>query len=385
MATLGGSSTKIATAILLNAPGVSSNPGTHQNALAAPMLLGSSGGNNNDYDQRGNAIVDCCSGTLGALVQDASGREYLLSNNHVLARSDHASVGDSIIQPGLIDNNCTPIGDGSGTVPCSSDCMAAHFVPCRQTWMPPSRKSHRIPSTPGATSSSLARGNRTARLQRRLPGFHRATARRKRNSAVACSQTCLTGLTCGKVSALDLDVVVDYYRDCAETRPYLTKTFTHQIAVSGDHFGDAGDSGALIVDTDNAEPVGLFFAGGIDGSGVSHGIANPAPEVLSALSTQMAGEAGFSFVGAADHEVSCLSYGDSTINAAQSRMLSDPEVHANRQRSIPHGRWSIHRLASWVLRPEKAATNKARPDSSSMLMRVSRRLFPRRWRECARS
>jgi len=64
------------------------------------VLLGSSGGNNTDYDTRGNQIVDCCSGTLGALVEDSSKREYLLGNNHVLARSDHASVGDAIVQPG---------------------------------------------------------------------------------------------------------------------------------------------------------------------------------------------------------------------------------------------------------------------------------------------
>ena len=75
-------------------------------------------------------------------------------------------------------------------------------------------------------------------------------------------------LTCGGVSALYVDVSVDYYRDCAETKPYLTKTFSNQVAVSGDRFSDAGDSGALLVDTANAEPVGLFFAGGIDASGV---------------------------------------------------------------------------------------------------------------------
>jgi len=76
-----------------------------------------------------------------------------------------------------------------------------------------------------------------------------------------------TGLTCASVSALDLDVKVDYFGDCAETRPYLTKTFTNQIAMSGNQFSDAGDSGALVVDSANAEPVGLFFAGGTDAAG----------------------------------------------------------------------------------------------------------------------
>ena len=91
-----------------------------------PTLLGSSGGNNNDFDENGNTIVDCCGGTLGSLVKDDGGREYLLSNNHVLARSDHAAVGDTIVQPGLIDNNCTPNGDGPGTVP----------VAALTTWLP---------------------------------------------------------------------------------------------------------------------------------------------------------------------------------------------------------------------------------------------------------
>ena len=71
-----------------------------------------------------------------------------------------------------------------------------------------------------------------------------------------------TGLTCGGISALNLDVEVDYFKNCAETTPYLTKTYTNQIAISGNQFSDAGDSGSLVVDAGNAEPVGLFFAGG---------------------------------------------------------------------------------------------------------------------------
>jgi hypothetical protein len=133
-----------------------------------------------------------------------------------------------------------------------------------------------------------------------------------------------TGLTCGGVSALDVDVSVDYFRDCAETRPYLTKTFTNQVGVSGDRFSDAGDSGALVVDAGNAEPVGLYFAGGTDAAGVGQGMANPANDVLNELSAQNAG-ANFNFVGGPDHAVSCLSYGDSSVAAAQSLALTDAE------------------------------------------------------------
>ena len=117
IASAGTSSAKTSMRILLNSAGVSSNPTTHQTQLTAPLRLGSSGGNNNDYDHLKNQIVDCCSGTLGALLRASDNKRYLLSNNHVLARSDQASVGDAIVRPGLIDNNYTPSGEGSGADP----------------------------------------------------------------------------------------------------------------------------------------------------------------------------------------------------------------------------------------------------------------------------
>lgn len=61
---------------------------------------GVSGGNVND---RSSAF--CCGGTLGSLITDGT-TSYILSNNHVLARSGAASPGEAITQPGLIDNAC---------------------------------------------------------------------------------------------------------------------------------------------------------------------------------------------------------------------------------------------------------------------------------------
>ena len=43
-----------------------------------------------------------------------------------------------------------------------------------------------------------------------------------------------TGLTCSTVTAIDLSVKVDYFKDCAETQPYYTKTFTNQIGIGGE-------------------------------------------------------------------------------------------------------------------------------------------------------
>jgi hypothetical protein len=129
-----------------------------------------------------------------------------------------------------------------------------------------------------------------------------------------------TGLTCASIAALNLDVEVDYYKNCAETVSYLTKTFTNQIAIEGNEFSDAGDSGSLVVDASNAEPVGLFFAGGVTNTGVSEGVANPAPTVLAELGQQEG--TTYTFVGTTDHPVSCLNYGASIATAAQASTLN---------------------------------------------------------------
>jgi hypothetical protein len=330
--------------MLVNSAGVTSNPATHQTQPPATVLLGSSGGNNTDYDTRSNQIVDCCSGTLGALVEDAGKRPYILSNNHVLAKSDHASVGDTIIQPGLIDNNCTPLGEGSGVQP----------VAFLSGWLPLSSKQINADAaiaqvTSRAVDSSgniLELGGRQAdgTLAAAPPGIS-STGGRGEDATLdlhVAKSGRTTGLTCGGISAVDLDVTVDYYLDCAETRPYMTKTFTHQLGLSGNQFSDAGDSGALVVDAANAEPVGLYFAGGTDLSGVSQGVASPATDVLNELGAQSGGS--YTFVGAADHVVSCLNYGDNTIASAQARTLSDAET-ARAQQALAQARMLVNSAA----------------------------------------
>ncbi len=308
VATGGNSPARTAAEILLNTAGVTSNPSSHRAQLPTLMAMGSSGGNNHDFDARGNTIADCCSGTLGALIQDNNGKQFILSNNHVLARSDHASVGDAIVQPGLIDNNCTPNGDGPGTVPVAS---LSAWLPLRSAQTNADAAIAQVASrTVDATGSILELGARQpdGTLAAAPPGI--STSGGKGEAAglqmkVAKSGR-TTGLTCASVSALSLDVSVDYYRDCAETRPYTTKLFANQIAVSGDRLSDAGDSGALLV---NATDV-LNELGSLAGSGTN-----------------------YTFVGGADHAVSCLSYGDSTVGAAQAVSLSDEEI-ARAQRAL---------------------------------------------------
>jgi hypothetical protein len=323
-----GEVSKAESELLLNTAGVTSSPTVHQAQMMTPVSLGASGGNNNDYDTSGNQIVDCCSGTLGSLIQDNSNHQYLLSNNHVLARSDHASVGDTIVQPGLIDNNCTPFGDGPGTTPIAS----------LTGWLALSSSATNADAAIAQVNSNAVNTNGNilefgarqsdGTLAAAPPGVS-STGGKGETASLALTVAKsgrTTGLTCASVSALDLDVNVDYFLDCAETRPYLTKTFTNQIAISGNEFSDAGDSGSLVVNASDAEPVGLFFAGGTDASGVSQGVANPATDVLNELSAQVGAGTTYSFVGTADHPVSCLNYGDNTVAVAQSRMLSGNET-----------------------------------------------------------
>jgi hypothetical protein len=101
------------------------------------------------------------------------------------------------------------------------------------------------------------------------------------------------------------------------------------------------------VDTANAEPVGLYFAGGTDSSGVSQGVANPATDVLTELDAQLGAQAGgtsYTYVGAADHPVSCLNYGDSTVATAQARTLTDAEI-ARAQQALSQARMLINPAA----------------------------------------
>jgi hypothetical protein len=341
-----GTISKTSSEVLLNTEGVTSNPATHEAEQATPILLGSSGGNNNDYDTSGNQIMDCCGGTLGALIQDnsGSGRQYLLSANHVLARSDQAKVGDIIIQPGLIDDNCTPYGQlGAATMP----------VGTLTTWLPLSSSATNADAAiaqvdANAVNSSgeileLGAKQTDGTLAAEGPGTSCTIASSQASCTPGKGETVTntgltvaksgrtTGLTCASIQYVSLSVQVDYYKDCAETKPYLTKTYNNQLGIVGNQFSDAGDSGALVVDTSNAEPVGLFFAGGVDSSGQSEGVANPAPDVLNELGAQAGGGTSYTFVGTTDHGVTCLNYGASTVTAAQGRTLTIAETRRGQQ------------------------------------------------------
>ena len=63
--------------------------------------------------------TEITAGTFGCLVKRGSDT-YILSNNHVIANSNDAQVGDVIIQPGPVDG---------GTSPADDIARLAEFIP----------------------------------------------------------------------------------------------------------------------------------------------------------------------------------------------------------------------------------------------------------------
>ncbi len=314
VAAVNGSATTSPLRVLLNSQGIVANPVTHQAHQTGAVMLGASGGNDGDFDtyedhDGASYVADCCGGTLGALIEDRSGDQYILSNNHVLAESDQGRIGDTIDQPGLIDGACTPLTRSGSTLRPVGTLEYLAPLASRETNVDAALAL----ATPGAVDAQgniLGLGapgpNGALNAAPPMAGQGEALSAANLGMNVAKSGR-TTGLTCSNISAVALTVKVDYYKDCAETQPWTTKTFTNQIGIGGSHFTDSGDSGALVLDASNAEAVGLYFAGGTDGDGNGLSVVNPIGDVLGELSTEAGSE--LSLVGTSTpHAVACLRY-----------------------------------------------------------------------------
>lgn len=305
--------------ILLNSEGISASAASHQMPQTQPVKMGTSGGNGNDYDA-GGRVQDCCGGTLGALVKDDAENYYILGNNHVLAESDQGTPGDPILQPGLIDDRCTPPG---------APGASAQQVGRLDSFLPLSESSTNADAALAAVTSSRVDASGSI-LGLGAPGTgadgsvgaspplagtgEPLTAGLLDTLRVAKSGR-TTGLTCSTVDAVDLSVRIEYFKDCAETRPYLSRVFTGQIGVGGAGFTDSGDSGALVVDAANAQPVGLYFAGaaGTRGDGLS--VMSPIGDVLNELGAHSGRR--LSIAGTSQpHAVTCVDYDDPHVAPA---------------------------------------------------------------------
>jgi len=169
-------------------------------------------------------------GTFGCLVQDKEDHEFLiLSNNHVLANSNNASIGDPILQPGRYDGGISPQDDIAKLkrfVPLVSEYNLVDAAVAKPL-------DQRL-AIAGAPWIEIPTGTANARLGRTV----RKTGR-------------TTQYTTGRVIAISATVQVGY-------GPGVVYVFKNQIMTTGMSAG--GDSGSLLVDQ-NARAVGLLFAG----------------------------------------------------------------------------------------------------------------------------
>jgi hypothetical protein len=200
---------------------------------------------------------DITAGTLGARVTDGT-NVYILSNNHVIANSNNASIGDPILQPGAFDGGSQP-GDVIGTLydfqPISfssnntMDAAIAIVDPNDVSGSTPAGEAYGAPGT----------GIRTASVGLSVQKYGRTT-----------------GHTTGTVAETNVTVSVCFVTrgpfQCAQAA-----TFVGQISISDGSFSAGGDSGSLIVEGGSSNPrsVGLLFAGSS-----TRTLANPIGAVL---------------------------------------------------------------------------------------------------------
>ena len=259
-----------------------------QGGQPVPVNLGTSGGNANDSSTSGNTIT-CCGGTLGSLVV-RGGTQYILSNTHVLARSDIATIGDPIIQPGLVDANCNK--SQAATVANLSQFYNL------ETGAAPKIDAAiaQVISGDVSTSGEIEYLGATADANGiPLPGAPHAGAGAAAavNMAVAKSGRS-TGLTCSTVFSTLTSTSVQYQKGCG-TGTTFSVTYLNQVDVTGGSFSAEGDSGSLIVSESTADPVALLYAGSDADT-----VGNPVSEVLSFFKS---GSNSATFVGGAAHQV----------------------------------------------------------------------------------
>ncbi|HEU4386512.1 MAG TPA: hypothetical protein VFV34_01860 [Blastocatellia bacterium] len=227
------------------------------------MHFGVSGGNVNDESRR-----FCCSGTLGSLVQDSGGTNYILSNNHVLGLAGKAHVGDDISQPGLVDFNCNVadvVADFSAA-PSLNNNVDAAVAALRTGMMDGTGFIEDI-----GTISSVVKA----------PSVTMSVAKSGRT----------TGSTTGSIQSINTNVSVRYPKSCGAGGGTV-HTFTGQVVVTPGSFSAGGDSGSLIVTNNSChQPVALLFAGSSSST-----IGNPIGSVLTQVGSALGGTT-VTFVG----------------------------------------------------------------------------------------
>ena len=244
----------------------------HRKEQIRPIKLGTSGGNNKDS----NGFF-CCSGTLGALVEDSSGatiKQYVLSNNHVLGLGNSGKAGDDVDQPGLIDHQCTP--SNSGPVADLSRKVKFKFGLVKKNLVDAAIAQVR----PGAVDPT------GAIIDIGRPGQPIEAALGDKVTKVGRT----TGKRNGEIIVLATTLLVPIPNECGGTTSKIAR-FEDQFLIEplkrAKPFVQGGDSGSLIVEKKAGCPasVGLLAFG--DDNGI--GGANRIQTVLEKLKVKIVG------------------------------------------------------------------------------------------------
>ncbi len=208
-------------------------------------------------------------GTLGALVKDVETDEVLiLSNNHVMANSNDATPGDSILQPGPHDG---------GTVAKDTIANLERFVPIQFESEPPPipcpvskmvagianflawlvGSKHRLLSVviqqANQVDGAVAKPTGPEVVNNEILEIGTVTGDTEPELGMEVRKSGrTTGLTTGTIQLLDASVNVGYGGG-------KTALFTNQILTS--NMSKGGDSGSLLVKREGNRAIGLLFAG----------------------------------------------------------------------------------------------------------------------------
>ena len=206
-------------------------------------------------------------GTIGARVTDGS-QVYALSNNHVLANSNSATLGAAALQPGTFDGGSVAAGDAIGTLADFAPIVFCDVFIIPLCTVPNAFDAAIALSTPGELgfATPLGEFGSTVGYGAPNPTLHAAYGDPATFGDEVLAQLLgapvqkvgrTTGHTTGTIDTIQLSVQVCYDELCS-----LVALFDDQLLVTG-AFSAGGDSGSLVVTNDGfRHPVGLLFAGG---------------------------------------------------------------------------------------------------------------------------
>lgn len=269
-------------------------------------------------------------GTIGARVADGSGKVFILSNNHVLANSNSASIGDAALQPGPYDGGTA--ADQVGTLFAfqaidfsggnnTMDAAIALTTAENTGNATPTDDAYGLPNAAifGDANSDGVFDNKSALLGVNVQKYGRTTR-----------------LTRGQITGINASLSICYeviFIFCAKSA-----NFVDQLIIEPGTFSDGGDSGSLIVTDDaNKHPVALLFAGGetetianridlvLNRFGVRMDVGPPVPPVpfLDVAVTSVAAPQSVTQGAAATVSVTVRNAGNENVTSAFNVSLHD--------------------------------------------------------------